>query len=387
MTMNVLFLCNSPHSGGAEIWVRRVALGLRDRGHGVVVAAPSSGLLAETVPALGIPFIALDAGPVLNRRAALSFIWGWRRNRRRLLDAIDTARREYGVEVVHVGLTGEKLLIGASSPLPLVWTEHGPLPSVFIRSPLFPIYRRAGLAAPLVHCVSRSTAAHFRDIGFPPDHLRPIHVGLPSDDGSPDRARALRTALGFHDDHVVVGSLGRLVWTKGLDSFLIAASRLAASHPGLRFLAAGDGPLRADLERQARRLGLNGRFVFTGHRSDVPDLLRVIDIHVAPSVEEGFGMTVLEAMRSGTPSVATEVGGHPEMIVDGETGFLTPVGSPDALEARLALLATDPALRTSLGTAARERAEREFGYATFLDRIEALFAEAAAAPPPSRVRA
>lgn len=385
--LKILFLCNSPHSGGAEIWVRRAAVALRERGHDVVVASPPGGALAETVPPLHMSHIPLDAGPVLNRRSALSFTMGWRRNRRRMLETIGTARRRYGVEVIHVGLTAEKLLVGSVSPLPLAWTEHGPLPSLFIRSPLFRIYRRAGLAASVMHCVSESTASHFHEIGFPRDHLRSIQVGLRFIGGTVERARELRSELGFGSDHVVVGSVGRLVWVKGLETFLAAAARLAPVHENVRFLVVGDGPLRSELERRARRLGLDGRLVFTGHRSDVPALLRVMDIHVAPSVTEGFGMAVLEAMHAAIPSVATAVGGHPEMIRDGETGFLTSVGDSDGLADRVERLASDPALRASLGWAARARAEGVFSHATFVERLESLFAEAAASPAPGTVLA
>lgn len=378
--MNLLFLCNSSHDGGAEIWVRRVALALRERGHGVVVAAPAEGLLAETFLNAEIPFIALDAGPVLNKRDALAFLRGWRRNRRRMLQAVETARRDHDVEVVHLGLTAEKLLIGASSPLPVVWTEHGPLPSLFVRSPLFRLYRRAALAARAVHCVSEATASHFRGLGFPSDRLRTIRAGLRSTAGSSARAREIRAELGIDDDHIVAGAISRLVWVKGVDAFLTAAAHIAHTIPALQFLVIGDGRLRPELEAQAERLGLNGRVTFMGYRPDVPDLLRVIDIHVAPSVTEGFSMSVLEAMHAGVPSVATAVGGHLELVLDGRTGFLVNAGDTDALAERVVRLAVDPRLRARLGTAALDRARQEFDESTFLRRLEALFVQATVTP-------
>jgi glycosyltransferase involved in cell wall biosynthesis len=381
--MNVLFLCNSPYDGGAEIWVRRVSVALRERGHGVVVAGPAGGPLSATMPAAGIPYVEVRAGPVLNKRSAASFALGWRRNRRRLIETIDTARRKFGIQVVHVGLTAEKLLVGSISPLPLVWTEHGPLPPLLIRSPLFGTYRRAARAAAVMHCVSKSTASHFAELGFAREQLRPVHFGLRWEQGSAARAKELRAELGLGADHVVVGSVSRLVWPKGLDALLAAASRLAERLDHVRVLLVGDGPLRQRLEAQTRRLGIEGRVVFAGRRSDVPDLLEMMDIHAAPSVTEGFPMAVLEAMHAGVPSVATAVGGHPEMIVDGETGFLTAPGDVEALADRLARLACDPAARNAMGAAARARARQAFGHASFLDRLEPLFSEAAASTPPS----
>lgn len=380
--MTILFLCNSSYYGGAEIWVERAALALRERGHGVVLAAPAAAALSEAMAASGVPCIALDAGPVLNKRSAAAFVLGWRRNRRRMLHAIEAARGRYDVDVVHLGLTSEKLLVGSASPVPVAWTEHGPLPTGLVRSPLFVVYRRAGLAAPGIHCVSEATTSHFREIGFPPDHLRTIRTGLRFDEGSVERAAELRATFGFEEDHVVVGFVGRLVGVKGLDSLLAAVRRLAPSHPELRFLVVGGGRLRPELEADVVRFGLKGRVVFTGHRPDVPDLLQLMDLYVAPSRMEGLPMAVLEAMQAGLPAVATDVGGHPELIEDGETGFLTPVGSVDALAARLAKLASDPALRVSLGAAARRRAEEEFGHATFVDRLEVFMADAASAPAP-----
>jgi glycosyltransferase involved in cell wall biosynthesis len=231
----------------------------------------------------------------------------------------------------------------------------------------------------VVHCVSEATAAHLRCAGFPGDHLRTIHVGLDLTPGTPERARDLRRDLGFADRDVVVGAVGRLVWVKGLETLLDAAARLAPRHPRLRCMIVGDGPLRAPLEARARRLGLDGRVVFTGHRTDVPDLLAAMDIHAAPSVTEGFPMATLEAMHAGLPSVVTDVGGYPEMVADGRTGFLVPPGSVGALAERIERLVDDADMRAAMGAAARDRARSRFDRATFLDRIETLLIEAAAA--------
>ena len=385
--MNLLFLCNSRERGGAEIWVLRAASALRDRGHLAVVAAPEDGFLAGAATAARLPCIGLRDGSVLNRRSAARFLVGWRRNRRSLLNAIEGARRSYGIQLVHVGLTGEKLLLARGCPEPVVWTEHGPLPRALIRSPLLRTYRRAGLNAAMVHCVCDATRQHLAGLGFAPDRLMTVHTGLHRKTGSVERARQIRREMGIPPDAVVAATLSRLVWVKGLDSFLVAASRLAASSETVHFMIVGDGPLRGELEARSRSLGLNGRCHFTGHRSDMPDVLQAVDVLAAPSVVEGLPLGVLEAMHAGVPAVASRVGGHPELIVAGETGFLVDEGDVDALSDRLALMATDGALRHRLGSGARDRAARWFGHARFIDRLERLLLDAASTEPAARGKA
>jgi glycosyltransferase involved in cell wall biosynthesis len=147
---------------------------------------------------------------------------------------------------------------------------------------------------------------------------------------------------------------GRLAPEKRFDRFL----RLAAALPGARFRLVGDGPLRASLEGEAEELGLRPeRFLFLGERAEVAPLLREADLLVLTSEREGTPNAVLEAMASGVPVVATDVGGVSELVEHGATGLLVPEGDEGALREAVERLLSSEAGRRSMGERARAAAE------------------------------
>jgi glycosyltransferase involved in cell wall biosynthesis len=161
-----------------------------------------------------------------------------------------------------------------------------------------------------------------------------------------DRARGLRThvvPLGIDVDRFsrgtrvldgrIVGNVARLAEQKGHRDLIAAAPRVLDRHPDVRFVVAGDGELRDELEQLARPLG--DRFAFLGERRDVPDLLASFDVFAFPSRFEGLCLAVIEAQAAGVPVVATPVGGIRETVVDGETGWLVPTHDVPALAERI----------------------------------------------------
>ena len=147
---------------------------------------------------------------------------------------------------------------------------------------------------------------------------------------------------------LIVGTVGRLTPVKDQQILLRAMASLRAKHPELgerlHMMLVGDGPLRADIERLSAQLGLQEVVWLTGDRADVHELLKLMDVFLLPSLGEGISNTVLEAMASGCPVIATEVGGNVELVEEGSTGALVPVGDQAALEeAMLALLGDEQA--------------------------------------------
>lgn len=142
---------------------------------------------------------------------------------------------------------------------------------------------------------------------------------------------------------------------KGHRDLLEAFVAVRRAVPGASLWLAGEGPLRAPLEREAADRGLAGCVSFLGYRSDAQAVARHADVFVLPSLEEGMPNALLEAMALGLPAVATEAGGTPEVVAEGETGFLVPRGQPARLADRLTALLRDADLRARLGRAARAR--------------------------------
>jgi glycosyltransferase involved in cell wall biosynthesis len=191
---------------------------------------------------------------------------------------------------------------------------------------------------------------------------------------SADRA-AVRRGLDLPPEAPVVGALSRLAWKKGLRHLVEAAPRLLESVPDAHVLIAGDGELRAELERQARSLGVASRVRFLGTRRDPLDLLAAFDVFVLPSVVEGMSNAVLEAMARALPVVATDVGGNPEIVGDGETGFIVPPADPAALAAALGKLLQAPELAREMGAAGRRRVEQRYRVGHMVAAVERLYDE------------
>jgi glycosyltransferase involved in cell wall biosynthesis len=187
-----------------------------------------------------------------------------------------------------------------------------------------------------------------------------------------DRSQ-MRAELGIPLDAPVVGSVGHLRPEKAFEVLVEAVSIARDSHPGLIALIAGEGPLRADLEAQSARLGVEGAVRFLGARNDVPDLLAALDVAVCCSDFEGGPLSVMEYMEAGLPVVATRVGGLPELVRDGESGLLVPPRDPRALAEAIARVLDDPSLRAGMGARGRELQDELGGLEGWISRIEGLY--------------
>lgn len=176
----------------------------------------------------------------------------------------------------------------------------------------------------------------------------------------------------------LVAYVGRISRRKGPDVFVRAAARVAARHPDVRFVIAGDEFGGEDLTKELRRevalRSLEGRFAFRPFREDVSDLFAEASVVVSPSVlPESFGLVVLEAMAYGRPVIASALGGPRELVVDGETGFLVTPGDDAALADAIERLVTDPDLARRMGEAGRRRAAERFSLDVASTRFAALY--------------
>ena len=179
---------------------------------------------------------------------------------------------------------------------------------------------------------------------------------------------------GHTEKFVRIAVVASLVENKGHAVLLTAFHHLAVLQPNLELWIVGDGPLRQSLERQTDDLGIGDRVSFLGQRDDVPRLLACSDIVVLPSLyREGLSLALIEAMCQSKPIVASNIGGSPELIVDGVNGFLFIPAEAADLEAKLAILIVDEALRKTMGLAGRQRFEERFTAAIIIDKISALY--------------
>ena len=210
--------------------------------------------------------------------------------------------------------------------------------------------------------------------GYDPNKIVVIRNGIsPSNFSTKGRRAILRRVLGLAPSDRLVAVFSRLNRMKGVNYFLDAAVLLSRSFPDVHFLVVGDGASKTELEEQACRLGLAQRIVFTGFRSDVPDLLSESAISVLPSLSEGTSNTLLESMAAGIPVVATRVGGNPEVIEDGVSGLLVPVRDPAALATAMGRLLEDEELAARLGQAGQRRVQELFSLEGSVRQTEQLY--------------
>ena len=334
---------------GAEVVIFNLLAGLRrEPGLRIVALALNEGTLTERLREAGVTTHVIPE----SRHTLPGIVW---RAARRL--------RDESVRIIHSHRYKENvlawLLARRLGGVDLVTTVHG-LPegpdnrgervqSAGWRRRLdFAIVRNAfSVAVAVSEEMKRALVARY---GFPDARVRVIRNGaaLPT-----PAAPAPRNEV-FH-----IGTVGRLVPIKGLELFVEVAARLCRETPAVRFSILGDGPLRAELAGQAARLGLGDRLQLLAPVADPYPYYRSLDVYLNTSLHEGLPLSVVEAMACGTPVVSAAVGGIPEIVAEGEHGFLVDGREPEAFAERCrALMRDEPrraAMRARASTAARTR--------------------------------
>jgi glycosyltransferase involved in cell wall biosynthesis len=182
-----------------------------------------------------------------------------------------------------------------------------------------------------------------------------------------------RRVLGIAADRFVVGWIGRMTGVKRTEDVLVAFRRLLDLGVEATLCMVGDGPDRPAVERRAHELGLMRHTLFLGYQEEVARFYAAVDAVVLPSINEGTPVTAIEALAAGRPVVATRVGGVPDVVRDGEGGFLVAAGATGELAERLAELARDPDLRERMGRAGREHVLARYAVERLVDDVDLLY--------------
>lgn len=231
--------------------------------------------------------------------------------------------------------------------------------------------------------VSRDTRRRLIANGLTEPGVEVLHNGIDLTRWRSAGARpVLKEELGIAPGELLVGTVARITPEKDLPTFYQVAREVAGRCPGVKFVVVGDGygDELARAREAVRDLGLADLVLFTGHRGDLPDVYASLDIFLMTSVTEGMPNTLLEAMAMGVPVVSTDVGGIPELLQDGEGGFLAPAGDVPALAGHLTRLLQDPLLRKECGARCRERIESAFSFAHRVRRMEDYYARFQGSP-------
>jgi glycosyltransferase involved in cell wall biosynthesis len=216
----------------------------------------------------------------------------------------------------------------------------------------------------------RCRADHLRLGVGSPERFVTIPSGIPA---PPQDRDAARGAMGLDGGELAIGCVGRLAPVKGQAILLDAFARLARRRSDARLVLVGDGPCRDELHAMAARLNLDGTVRFLGLRDDASALLAGFDLYVQPSLNEGMGRALAQAMAVGVPVIATDAPGPAALIGTGGAGLLVPAGDPGALAAAIESQLHDEPRRLVAGESARKRAVEFWNEDDMVDAIEALY--------------
>lgn len=363
--MRLLFVSTSTTLGGAEKTVYTLATLLDPRRFKTlcVVSLKPFGAYAERLSALGVPTttLGLRARPGLKHVSELARIIDFQKP-----DVVHAVMYQ-AIQLCRLAKTRAKHKFKLVS---------SPRVNYRSRSTLTLLLDRAlkGRDDLLIAECDASRDFLVKRLGYGPAKVKTIHNGIdvagwPASKFDRQQKR-LELRLGAQE--LLIGSVGRIDAQKGHWVLLDALAALRKKHPA-RCVIIGDGPKRAALEAQVRKLGLEKAVWLLGERTDVTTWLSSFDIFALPSLWEGLPNALLEAMALGLPVVASAVDGVPEAVQDGVTGLLVPPRRPEALTQRLDRLACDPDLRARLGAAARAAIFERFSLPRMIGEYESAY--------------
>jgi glycosyltransferase involved in cell wall biosynthesis len=364
--LRVGFVVHVMQVAGAEVLVSETIQRLGGRIQPTVFCLDAIGALGELLQARGVPLVCLG------RRPGRDWKVGWRMAREFRSRRIDVVHAHQYTPFFYSAL-GRALM---RNPPKLILTEHGRAYPDRV-SPLRRTVNRLvldHLADEINACCRFSGRALARVDGFAGHRIGLIANGIDVERyGTAEDRAALRRSLGLDPARRYVIAVARFHPVKDHAMLLRAFAAVAAARPDVDLLLAGDGPLREDLQTQARAPGIADRVRFLGVRRDVPQLLQAADVYALTSLSEAASLTILEAMASRLPVVVTAVGGNAEIVRHGIDGLLVPRGDDAAAAAALLEILDDPGRGAAMGASGRARVELHYRLSGTIDRYWRLY--------------
>lgn len=368
--------------GGPALHVAYLTAGLDQRGYRTTLVAgtlaPGEASMAFVAEKLGVRAVKIDElhreiSPIRDAVAVLRLARLIRRERPQILHT-HTAK---------AGAVGRlaALLAGGARPPIVVHTFHGHVLRGYfdpLRSAGFRVLERwlASISTALV-AVSPQVRDDLVALGVAPaEKFAVIRLGIELEErvaAVADGRVECRRLMGIAPERFTVGWIGRMTGVKRTDDVLLALKRLRESGVDACLCMVGDGPDRAHVERRAHELGVVRHCLFLGYQVDVAPFYAAFDAIILPSSNEGTPVSAIEALAAGRPVVATRVGGVPDVVRDGEDGFLVDPGAVGEMADRLARLAADPALRERMGALGRARVIPRYAVDRLIDDMDRLY--------------
>lgn len=363
--IKLLTMLTNFHIGGTERQVTNLALRIDSSRFDLHLGClRNAGELLQEIEPLRVPKPVFEIGSLYGLKTAwqaLRFAYYVRKNRIQIVNSYGFYPNVFAVVAARFG--GADVVIASIR-------DRGDI--------LTPAQRRfQKIVCRLADCVLVNAEAIRETLiaqGYDPAKIVVIRNGIVlSRYQSAAQGERIRRELGVPAEAPIIIMFSRLNRMKGAEYFLEAAEIVAQRRPDARYLIVGDGANRRDLEERAAASGVKERAIFTGFRTDVPDLLAESAISVLPSLSEGLSNSLLEAMAAGIPVIATRVGGNPEIIEDGVSGLLAPPRDAKALADAMIALLEDPTRAQHMGEAGLRRVAELFSVERSVAEVENLY--------------
>ncbi|NQU29506.1 MAG: glycosyltransferase [Anaerolineae bacterium] len=361
---HVLHLIDGLNIGGAEVLLRDLTIGLMKRGYRVSVGYSTPGPLVQEVEALGIKLTRFPRFALVDPTLLIRMVRLMRRD---------------PPHIVHTHLFKSDFhgrLAARIAQVPVIISTLHNKDSWARNKLLGQIY---GATANFVDCliaVSNDVSEfHLKRTYVHPEKMVTIENGVDIRPfiGKGEAGKELRKKFGISLSAPLFGIIGRLKPQKDHKTFLRSAAEIYRLRPDARFLIVGDGPLRGELEKMTKKLGLLPALHFTGMRNDIPAVLAALDVLVLSSKWEGLPVILLEGMAASRPVVSTAVGGVPHAVLPDISAFLVQPEDSLALAKACLRLANDPDLCQRMGKAGFKYVAEEYDLERMIDRIAVLY--------------
>jgi glycosyltransferase involved in cell wall biosynthesis len=358
--IKVLHVLTDTNIGGAGRYLFNLLTFSDNNPFEAIVACPAGGELEKQLKSKGIKVFTMEGG---ERSANFSHI-------KKLRQIISREK----VDIVHTHASFAGRIAGKLSGCKVVMTRHGLGNSG--RNLIKRITTRliSQTFTDRIIAISRAVKVSLMDSGVPADMITIIYNGIDLSKFEGIEG-TLRKELGVDPDVPIVGIVARLVPEKGYEYAINAFYHVLKVYPSAQLIIVGDGPLEEPLKSMCAKLGIKDHVIFMGYRQRVENLVADFDVFVLPSISEGLGLALLEAMALGKPAVATTAGGIPEIVKHDVNGLLVPSGNDKYLAESIIEVLSDSKRAKALGLAARITAREKFSSKTMIEKTENVYME------------
>lgn len=361
--MNILYLTNHLNIGGISTYCLTLAKGFKARGHNVYIAC-AGGNLVEQFKKEGIVYVPI---PIKTKKEVSPKIFISALRLRKFI-------REEKIDIIHANTRVTQVLaalLQRQTQKPFISTCHGFFKKRLLRK-IFPCWGVKVIA------ISEQVKEHLmKDFAVPEEDIRVIHNGIDVERFRPatnDQRRLAKKNLGLGDG-LVIGIVARLSDVKGHRYLIEAMSEVLSQIPNAQLLIVGDGREKEELLALTKRLRVENYVYFRPSVDDTRDVLSAMDLFVLPSLKEGLGLSLMEAMASGLGVIGSDIGGIRSLIHDGDNGLLTRPADSNGLSCAILELLKDTNKRESLGEAARNFIQKNFSQEKMVSETQRIYLE------------